>query len=191
MRGTATTLAHGDTVAAYQRSRRATATRRGRATAGGGPGERLPGPHVRRWSREITDYRPLTPPGLWQEVGRSAAGPVHWPLCPAPLPPLVGGCGVANAWAEAPKMPAATSTAPATTRPMRFIMTQCPFLPIRILLARYAPFSEMQEAQNTPRSGLGAPPGERTCGGRPEGLAGPQRAAGIPCGPRRAATIEA
>jgi hypothetical protein len=27
--------------------------------------------------------------------------PVHWPLCPAPFPPLVGGDGFANAGAEA------------------------------------------------------------------------------------------
>jgi hypothetical protein len=31
------------------------------------------------------------PPWLWQDAGRSVCGPVHWPLWPAPLPPLVGG----------------------------------------------------------------------------------------------------
>jgi hypothetical protein len=35
--------------------------------------------------------------GLWQDVGRSDAGPVHWPLWPAPFPPLVGGLGLAHA----------------------------------------------------------------------------------------------
>jgi hypothetical protein len=34
---------------------------------------------------------------LWQEWGRSLGLPVHWPLWPAPLPPLVGGLGLANA----------------------------------------------------------------------------------------------
>ena len=33
----------------------------------------------------------------WQLAGRSAAGPVHWPLWPAPLPPLVGACASASA----------------------------------------------------------------------------------------------
>jgi hypothetical protein len=35
--------------------------------------------------------------GDWQDAGRSAAGPVHWPLWPAPFPPLVGGDGFADA----------------------------------------------------------------------------------------------
>ena len=39
--------------------------------------------------------------GLWHEAGRSDAGPVHCPLLPAPLPPLVGGDGLANAGAVA------------------------------------------------------------------------------------------
>src|SRR5206468_3190750 len=33
----------------------------------------------------------------WQDVGRADAAPVHWPLWPPPLPPLVGGFGLANA----------------------------------------------------------------------------------------------
>src|SRR5437899_5769655 len=35
--------------------------------------------------------------GDLHECGRSAAGPVHWPDCPAPFPPLVGGSGLAYA----------------------------------------------------------------------------------------------
>jgi hypothetical protein len=35
--------------------------------------------------------------GDWQLAGRSAAGPVHCPLWPAPLPPFVGGAGLAQA----------------------------------------------------------------------------------------------
>jgi hypothetical protein len=31
-----------------------------------------------------------------QEAGRSLGFPVHWPLWPAPLPPLVGGGALAN-----------------------------------------------------------------------------------------------
>jgi excisionase family DNA binding protein len=53
--------------------------------------------------------------GLWQDAGRSAAGPVHWPLWPAPLPPLVGGRGLAHA-AEAVPSTAAVAMAPATRR---------------------------------------------------------------------------
>lgn len=59
----------------------------------------------------MTAQRPLTPPGLWHEVGRSAAGPVHWPLCPAPLPPFVGGLGAATAGATPPTVAAAASSA--------------------------------------------------------------------------------
>ena len=32
----------------------------------------------------------------WQDAGRADAAPVHCPLEPAPLPPLVGGFGLAN-----------------------------------------------------------------------------------------------
>ena len=46
----------------------------------------------------------VRPPGLtgygwllWQDAGRSACGPVHWPLWPAPFPPFVGGAGSARA----------------------------------------------------------------------------------------------
>jgi hypothetical protein len=51
------------------------------------------------------------PPWLWQDAGRSAWGPVHWPLCPAPLPPLVGGGASANAVDAAPSasVPARTT----------------------------------------------------------------------------------
>src|SRR5215218_9725785 len=35
--------------------------------------------------------------GDWQLAGRSSAGPVHCPLWPAPLPPFVGGLGLAHA----------------------------------------------------------------------------------------------
>jgi hypothetical protein len=60
---------------------------------------------------------------LWQEAGRSAAGPVHCPLWPAPLPPLVGGDGLANAGAAEPtRIPPATIAA--TTA--RFMCPSCP-----------------------------------------------------------------
>jgi hypothetical protein len=42
------------------------------------------------------------PPRLWHDAGRSACGPVHWPLRPAPLPPLVGGLGSAQAAGASP-----------------------------------------------------------------------------------------
>jgi hypothetical protein len=49
---------------------------------------------------------------LWQDAGRSAAWPVHWPLWPAPLPPLVGGDGLLKAGLTEPIVtPAATTTA--------------------------------------------------------------------------------
>jgi hypothetical protein len=47
----------------------------------------------------LPELKPVRGYGLWQDLGRSSAGPVHWPLWPAPLPPLVGGWGVANAGA--------------------------------------------------------------------------------------------
>ena len=43
--------------------------------------------------------------GLLHDAGRSAAGPVHWPLCPAPLPPFVGDAGVAVAGAATASIP--------------------------------------------------------------------------------------
>jgi hypothetical protein len=59
--------------------------------------------------------------GLWHDAGRSAAGPVHWPLCPAPLPPLVGGLGEPNAGPVVVSMPAVTS-AIAAVRNRRFLI---------------------------------------------------------------------
>jgi hypothetical protein len=61
------------------------------------------------------------PYGLWHDAGRSAAGPVHWPLCPAPLPPLVGGLGEPNAGPVVVSMPAVTS-AIAAVRNRRFLI---------------------------------------------------------------------
>jgi hypothetical protein len=53
------------------------------------------------------------PPWLWQDAGRSFCGPVHCPLWPAPLPPLVGGLGEAQAEGTSPTQitPAASSVA--------------------------------------------------------------------------------
>jgi hypothetical protein len=100
---------------------RAVARRIGRRAKAGGPG-------ICKWvslSRDARKARrgtpvksaPSTPErpyyGLWQEAGRSAALPVHWPLDPAPLPPLVGGDGFANAGAAAvAKAALAKRTAP-------------------------------------------------------------------------------
>src|SRR5215218_3835904 len=47
-----------------------------------------------------------------QTAGRSAGLPVHWPLWPAPFPPLVGGLGLAHA-ADAVPTASALTTAPA------------------------------------------------------------------------------
>jgi hypothetical protein len=66
--------------------------------------------------------------GLWHDAGRSLAGPVHWPLWPAPLPPLVGGLGVPNAGPVVVRMPAVTS-AMAAVRNRRFLIESPPFLP--------------------------------------------------------------
>ena len=46
-----------------------------------------------------------------QEAGRSSGLPVHWPLCPAPLPPFVGGFALpaAAAGRDAAKTPATTT----------------------------------------------------------------------------------
>jgi len=65
---------------------------------------------------------------LWQEAGRSSAGPVHWPLWPAPLPPFVGGAGDAKACPPAVKMPA-TTIAIAAARQIRFLMKNHPLPP--------------------------------------------------------------
>ncbi len=62
---------------------------------------------------------------LWQEWGRSLGLPVHWPLWPAPLPPLVGGLGLANAGPVAVRMPAVTS-ATAAVRNRRFLIEYHP-----------------------------------------------------------------
>jgi hypothetical protein len=53
------------------------------------------------------------PPWLLQDDGRSSCGPVHCPLWPAPLPPLVGGLGEASAVGVSPTQiaPAASSVA--------------------------------------------------------------------------------
>jgi hypothetical protein len=48
----------------------------------------------------------------WQAFpGRSSAGPVQFPLWPAPLPPLVGGDGEAYAVALAPSISEAKTIA--------------------------------------------------------------------------------
>ena len=62
---------------------------------------------------------------LWQEWGRSVGLPVHWPLWPAPLPPLVGGLGLANAGPAVVRMPAVTS-AIAAERNRRFLIEKSP-----------------------------------------------------------------
>ena len=62
---------------------------------------------------------------LWQEWGRSLGLPVHWPLWPAPLPPLVGGLGLANAGPADVRMPAVTS-AIAAERNRRFLIENHP-----------------------------------------------------------------
>lgn len=54
------------------------------------------------------------PPWLLQELGRSALGPVHWPLLPAPLPPSVGGDGLAPATGAAATARAPTVNSAAT-----------------------------------------------------------------------------
>jgi hypothetical protein len=59
-----------------------------------------------------------------QTAGRSAAAPVHWPLCPPPLPPFVGGDGFANAGTAV----ATPNTAPVTTMARRSFMKPSYFL---------------------------------------------------------------
>jgi hypothetical protein len=61
------------------------------------------------------------PPWLWHDFGRSSFGPVHWPLWPAPLPPLVGGDGLANAAAGAD-----TAKAPAASTARSFLILEVP-----------------------------------------------------------------
>jgi hypothetical protein len=66
------------------------------------------------------------PPWLLQELGRSALGPVHWPLLPAPFPPSVGGDGFAvAAGARATTSAAAESNAAMDLR-VRVISTPFP-----------------------------------------------------------------
>jgi hypothetical protein len=103
-------------------------------TPGSGHGL-MPGPVV--WNRRDTggpahpvrrgSSRPLVPGrrmasgappriyGLWQDVGRADPGPVHWPLWPAPFPPLFGGLGLAHADDAVPNT-TAVAMAPATRR---------------------------------------------------------------------------
>ena len=50
-----------------------------------------------------------------QTAGRSRGLPVHWPLCPAPLPPLVGGEGFAAAIGAAATESASVARTPAMT----------------------------------------------------------------------------
>ncbi len=60
----------------------------------------------------------------WQEAGRSAAGPVHWPDWPAPFPPFVGGDGLASATAAEPTTSATAN--PMAISSMRSLVTSSP-----------------------------------------------------------------
>jgi hypothetical protein len=59
------------------------------------------------------------PPWLLHDAGLSSCGPVHWPLLPAPLPPLVGGCGLASTGAAA-----ASASEPASVKHASFFLIQ-------------------------------------------------------------------
>src|SRR5215208_7595793 len=60
-----------------------------------------------------------------QTAGRSAGLPVHWPLWPAPLPPLVGGDGLAAAIGAVATESARAARTPATT--LRVLFISSPF----------------------------------------------------------------
>jgi len=66
------------------------------------------------------------PPWLWQELGRSAFAPVHCPDWPAPLPPLVGGLGFAEATGTAATASAATDSSAAMLLRVLVILTSFP-----------------------------------------------------------------
>jgi hypothetical protein len=82
---------------------------------------------------------------LWQEAGRSSGFPVHWPLCPAPLPPFVGGAGLPNAAAgtDAAKTPA-TSSARLFLIGIPFVVDSAQPQRMRLNLARYVELYPMK-----------------------------------------------
>jgi hypothetical protein len=59
------------------------------------------------------------PTTQWQDAGRSSGLPVHCPLEPAPLPPLVGGGGLPNAGPTVPIVIPAAMMAATIARFMR------------------------------------------------------------------------
>lgn len=94
------------------------------------------GPRIRALIRG--PMHPPTRQGLWHEAGRSAAGPVHWPLCPAPLPPFVGGLGFAVAGPARAKSPVVATTTTMVRARMRISIIP-PFAhPRAVLNHKYA-----------------------------------------------------
>jgi hypothetical protein len=81
------------------------------------------------------------PPWLWHELGRSAFGPVHWPDLPAPLPPLVGGEGLAYPGAAAASANAPARTAAAAFRRISHLPRCLGSAKIRPLLGAFRGFS--------------------------------------------------
>jgi hypothetical protein len=117
------------------------------------------------------ERRPSRIYGLWQDVGRADPGPVHWPLWPAPFPPLFGGLGLAHADDAVPNT-TAVAMAPATRRffmspPFCLARDEGRFEAASVDLPLFAP----QSSRTVGHTAMG----ESASASRPRGDEGPRR----------------